>query len=198
MRLSNSQYELQSTTIMSSKLLRHLLILFIFSTIAKVNAQDSLQNLLTTSLPDTARIDVLSELSTLYRGINLDSSISYAVQASELAQTIGDRERYAYRLKDIGIGYYYKGDFVKVLDYWNQSLASFEEIDHLKGISNLLGNIGAVYNSTGDYPKAIDYHLKSLRIAEKNSDDLRRATALQNIGAVYSNMGEYERITKIL
>ena len=182
---------------MYRKLQRDLVVLFFLSAaIVNLDGQDSLQNLLQTNLPDTTRIDILSELSILYRGINLDTSINYAEQATHLAHTIGDKERYAYRLKDIGIGYYYKGDFVKVLDYWNQSLATFEEIEHLKGISNLLGNIGAVYNSTGDYPKAIDFHLKCLRIAEKNNDDLRRATALQNIGAVYSNMGEFDESQK--
>ena len=156
-------------------------------------SQDSLQHLLTTDIPDTTRVDVLDQLSQVYRGINLDSCIQYAVEAIELAEKIDDPERKAYMLKNAGIGYYYKGDFVKVLEYWESSLATFEDINHLTGISNLQSNIGAVYNSTGDYPKAIEYHLKSLRIAEKNNDDFRKATALQNIGAVYSNMEEYKK-----
>ena len=154
-------------------------------------SQDSLQHLLTTDIHDTTRVDVLDQLSQLYRGINLDSCIAYAEEAIAVADRINDPERKAYMLKNAGIGYYYKGDFVKVLEFWEASLATFEGINHLTGISNLQSNIGAVYNSTGDYPKAIDYHLKSLRIAEKNEDDFRKATALQNIGAVYSNMEEY-------
>ena len=173
----------------NSKLYLILVIGLSFAAIA--STQDSLQNLLTTELHDTSRIDLLEELSKHYRGVDLDTSIRYAEQATELARNINDKVRLGYNLKNIGIGYYYKGDFVTVLDYWSESLATFESIDDPKGISNLLSNIGAVYNSTGDYPKAVDYHLQTLRIAEKNNDDFRKATALQNIGAVYSNMEEF-------
>lgn len=153
--------------------------------------RDSLQNLLKTELPDTTRIDVLGKLSLQLIGIHLDSTIYYAQKAVDLAVKIDDKERKAYMLKNIGIGHYYKGDFVSTLDAWFASLNAFRSIQHAKGESNMLGNIGSVYNSTGDYPKAIDYHLKCLRIAEESKDDFRRATALQNIGAVYSNMQDY-------
>lgn len=153
--------------------------------------QDSLFQLLQTDLSDTTRIDILGDLSRTLISVNLDSTIVYAQKAVNLSEKIGDEERKAYMLKNIGIGHYYKGDFVATLDAWIASLSTFRKINHSKGESNMLGNIGAVYNSTGDYPKAIAYHLKSLRIAEENKDDFRRATGLQNVGAVYSNMLDY-------
>ncbi len=163
------------------------------ATLNALQSQDSLKLLLQTDIHDTTRVDVLAQLSRAYLGINLDTCIIYAEEAIALAECVNDPERKAYMQKNAGIGYYYKGDFVKVLEYWEASLATFEDINHLTGISNLQSNIGSVYNSTGDYPKAMDFHLKSLRIAEKNNDDFRRATALQNIGAVYSNMEEYSK-----
>lgn len=165
--------------------------LFLQGITNSLQANDSLRHLLQTNLTDTTRIDVLGQLSRATLGTAIDSSIVYAKQAAALAEKINDVERKGYMLKNVGIGYYYKGDFVETLSYWFASLAAFKQINHLKGISNLLGNIGGVYNSTGEYPKSIDYHLKSLRIAEENKDDFRKATALQNIGAVYSNMGEF-------
>ncbi|MBT8220478.1 MAG: tetratricopeptide repeat protein [Bacteroidia bacterium] len=161
-----------------------------------LSAQDSLQQILKTNIPDSTRIDVLDNLFQVYISKDLDSSIYYAEEAIRLSRSTKDETRLGYMLKNMGIAYYYKGDFVRVLDYWMESLSTFQKIGHLKGESNLLGNIGAVYNSTGDYPKAIDYHLRCLRIAELNNDDFRRATALQNIGAVYSNMEEYEESAK--
>lgn len=159
-------------------------------------SQDSLKQLLKTRIPDSSRIDILGELSRQYVGIDLDSSIHFAKEAVATAKGIDDKEREAYMLKNVGIGYYYKGDFVKTLEYWEESLLTFKNIRNLKGESNLLGNIGAVYNSTGDYEKAIDYHLRCLRIAEENKDEFRMATALQNIGAVYSNMEDFEESEK--
>jgi len=167
------------------------MISFILVLSTNILAQDSLRQLLQTDLADTTRIDIAGELSMTYLGIDIDSSIYYAVQAYNLAQEISDIERKAYMLKNIGIGYYYKGEFVQTLDYWQSSLKAFESIDHPKGISNMLSNIGSVYNSTGDYAKATDYHLQTIRIAEQHNDHFRIATALQNLGAVYSNTGEY-------
>ncbi len=160
------------------------------------NSTDSLFQLLKTDLPDTTRVDVLGKLSLSLISTHIDSTILYAQKAVDLADKIADTERKAYMLKNVGIGNYYKGDFVATLDAWFASLATFRSINHSKGESNLLGNIGAVYNSTGDYAKSIDYHLKCLRIAEENGDDFRRATALQNIGAAYSNMQEFTQSRK--
>ncbi len=168
------------------------IILLIQLTIISSTAQDSLLHLLTTTLPDTTRIDVLGKLSKTLLSTNTDQAIAYAQEAVDLSTQVGDAERSAYMLKSVGLGYYYKGEFVEVLDYWRASLEEFKKINHPKGISNLLSNIGAVYSTTGDYTKALEYHLEALRIAEKQKDDFRRATVLQNLGAVYSNNGQFE------
>lgn len=168
-------------------------IAILFSPLRLAASQDSLKQLLQNNLDDTTRVDILGDIAMSLLGIDIDSSIYYSKKAEELATTISDIERKAYMLKNIGIGYYYKGEFVPTLDYWQASLEAFESIDHPKGISNMLSNIGSVYNSTGDYTKSIDYHLRTIRIAEKHDDEFRIATALQNLGAVYSNIGDYKK-----
>ena len=162
------------------------------------NTPDSLLQLLKTDLPDTTRVDILGKLSMSLIGTYPDSTILYAQKAVNLAEKIADMERKAYMLKNVGLAYYYKGEFVDVLDNWRASLNTFKRINHSKGISNLLNNIGAVYYSSGDYPKAIDYYLKSLRIAEKNKDKLREGTSLQNIGAVYLDTKDNRSAQKYL
>lgn len=165
----------------------------LFLSLAPLISQDSLQQALLTSIDDTTRVDILGELSSSYLNIDIDSSIMYAQQAVDVADGISDIERKAYMLKQVGIGYYYQGEFAPTLDYWQSSLEEFESINHPKGISNMLSNIGSVYNSTGDYITSIDYHLRTIRIAEEHDDQFRIATALQNLGAAYSNMSEYEK-----
>ena len=171
--------------------LLRLFFLAIFFNAAPVQSQDSLLRLLQTDLQDTSRIDVLGQLAKASLSSQIDSSIIYAQRAFDLADQINDVERKAYMLKQIGIGHYYKGQYVEVLDFWKASLVTFESINHKKGISNLLSNIGAVYNATGDYTKSLEYFLSALRMAEKNNDGFRRATVLQNIGALYSNKNEF-------
>lgn len=90
-------------------------------------------------------------------------------------------------MKNIGLAYYIKGDYINVLDNWEMSLEAYRSIGDKVGIGNLLSNIGAVYFNQGDDPKALEYYLESLKVSEEIGDKLRIATALNNIGAVYFN-----------
>lgn len=180
-----------NTCVRCREVLNIFLILVLVS--VQLSSQDQLIDKLNNDLADTIRIDVLGDLATQYFNIDLDSSITFSDQAIALAVEIEDREREAYMRKNMGIAYYYKGEHLKVLEYWNASLAIFQDIDHPVGESNLLSNLGGVYNQTGDYLKAIENHLLSLRIAVGNNDSTRQATVYQNLGATYSNMKEYDK-----
>ncbi|MBT8228857.1 MAG: tetratricopeptide repeat protein, partial [Bacteroidia bacterium] len=162
------------------------------------NQPDSLINLLETPLEDTTRIDILDKLCKAYVGEDPDKAISYAEDAVVLAEKIGDGERLGYAYKNIGLGQYYKSDFVNVLDAWQKSLEVFQNINHDKGTANLLNNIGAVYYSRGDNTKAVEYYLEAIRIAERSGDDMRAATVLQNIGAIYESTKEYDKAESYL
>ncbi len=174
-----------------------LLLLCFIST--QVSAQvDSLLNIINSEESDTTKIDAFNAISSSYLGSNPDTSIYYASQASDLSKQTKDYIRLGTSLKNVGLGYYYKADFVRVLEYWEESLKAFEDANDPKGVSNLLSNIGAVYYSTGDNTKAIDYYLRSLRIAEEAGEDFRVATVLQNIGAVYESTKEFDKAESYL
>ena len=157
------------------------------------NESDSLLTALNEAPHDSIKIEILDKLSRAQFGVNPDQAILYAEQAVELATKIDDQKRLGYALKNVGLGHYFKGDFVEVLRYWQQSLDAFNTINDPKGISNLESNIGAVFYSTGDNAKALEYYLRALKISEDSGDDHRKATVLQNIGAVYENTRDYDK-----
>ena len=136
---------------------------------------------------DTAKVDALLELSTILFRAKPDSAIVYGEQARDMAQRLQYSKGLGYALKNIGLAYFIKSDFVQVLDYWHQSLDIFKSIDDQLGVSNLNNNIGAVHFNYGDDPKALEYYLESLKAAEQLGDKLRMATAMTNIGALYFN-----------
>ena len=156
-------------------------------------SSDSLLNIFSSASHDTIKIDVLDQLSKNQFGPNPDKAIEYAEQAVDISNKINDKKRLGYALKNVGLGYYFKADFVEVLTYWQQSLEAFKSINHAKGISNLESNIGAVFYSTGDNVKALEHYLRALIISEDSGDDHRKATVLQNIGAVYENTRDYDK-----
>ena len=95
------------------------------------------------------------------------------------------------------MGHYHLGDYLKVFEYWPESLKTFEAIHDTLGIANIVNNLGVIYFNQGDNAQAIEYYLRSLQISEVLNDTNRIATALVNIGSVYAgNVNTYEDALK--
>ena len=134
---------------------------------------------------DTARINQLLADSKPYLATEPDKAIALSTQARELAENAGYQLGLAYALKDIGVGYYYKGKYMEALQYYNQSLQVFQYLNDNVNIAKVLSNIGIIYYDQGNDTKALDFYLQSLRHAELSKDKVRILVALNNIGGVY-------------
>ncbi|MEZ5195702.1 MAG: adenylate/guanylate cyclase domain-containing protein [Bacteroidales bacterium] len=147
---------------------------------------DSLKIIIQSASDDSTKVNMLIDLAGKYYLTDSAAAIKYSTQARDLALKIEFKTGLAYAYKSIGLSYYFKSVPLEAVLNWEKSLATFEEINDLKGQSNMLNNLGAVYFNQGDDAKALDYYLRSLRVAEAIKDSLRITTALVNIGAVYS------------
>lgn len=148
---------------------------------------DSLLSTLSTVPNDTNKVNDLIALANKTVRISPEAAIRISTEAVRLAGELDFKKGLGYALKSLGMGYYFKADYLEVLTYWQQSLSTFDSINEKTGIANMSSNLGAVHFSQGDDTKAIEYFLKSLKVSEEIGDKLRIVTALQNIGAVYSN-----------
>jgi len=158
---------------------------------------DSLRTVLEKSEEDSLKVQTLLSLASIYYRTEPDNAIEFGTQAKSLSEAIGYQTGLAYAFKSIGMGYYFKSNYVEALLNWQRSLEVFEMINNQDGISNMLNNLGAVYYNEGDNNKAIEYYLESLRISEESGDTLRRVTALVNIGSVYySKKGTHDLALK--
>ncbi len=157
-------------------------------------AIDSLISQIEEERQDTARVNLLNDLSTAYiQNDQLDSALACSERAIELSREIPFKKGEAYAIKNKGIVEYYQGNYLDVLESWTRSLEIFEEIDFKLGIANLSSNLGVVYYDQGSLDRALDYYLKSLRISQQLEDPFRISTALINTGAVYSQMQDYDK-----
>src|SRR5882672_2302774 len=96
-------------------------------------------------LGDTSLVNSLLQES---KGYFIDSpakAIDLAMQAKVLAENLHFQKGDAYALKNIGIAYYFQGKYLEALDYYQQSLKVFTEINDYVGMANIYGNIGAIY-----------------------------------------------------
>jgi class 3 adenylate cyclase len=172
--------------------IQKLIFILLFSSLtigstAQTRQADSLKLILKSSREDTLKVNTLISLSGSLVKTDAKEALRYANEAKVLAEKLDFQRGQAYALKSIGMGYYFQGNYIETLLYWQQSLSVFQSIGDKLGIANMLNNLGAVNFNEGDDEKAIQYYLESLRVSEEIGDKLRIATALVNIGAVYFN-----------
>lgn len=154
---------------------------------AQADLSDSLNKILSKKISDSVRVNTLNALSKNYFSDNPDKSVSIAMSSRDLAEKIKYKHGLSLALKNMGIGYYMKGDYINAVKTWQHALDEYQLMGDKTGVANMLSNQGAVYFNQGDDVKSLELHLKSLKMSEALGDTLRILTSLTNIGAVYLN-----------
>jgi adenylate cyclase len=151
---------------------------------------DSLKKALSVEKKDSAKVNILLNLSQDFFSSGPGEAINYAVEAKNLASKINYLDGLARAYKYIGIAYYMQGNFLASIDNYVQSLAIFRELNDKNGIANILSNEGAVYFNQADDEKALELYLKALPMSESinNKDAIGIITG--NIGEIYLQKGE--------
>ena len=152
---------------------------------------DSLENLLTTNLSDSVRVDVLVDLARALWANKLEDSRKIAVEALTLAERLGYQKGIANALNTIGVTYYYQGWYDIALGYHQKSLAIRKSLNDTAGIGHSTNNIGLIYMGQRKYEESLTYLLEALQIYKT----LNRTSS---IAAVYNNIGTIYRRQKML
>jgi two-component system, NtrC family, sensor kinase len=134
---------------------------------------------------DTAKAQVLIDLSYEYHRSEPAKGVLYGMQALTLADSLKWKKGIASSNNRVGLSYWAQSDFAQALEYQFHALQVFEEIDDRNGIATVLGNIGLAYDGQQDYTKALNYHFRALEINRQleNNDGIARNYG--NIGIVY-------------
>ena len=153
---------------------------------------DSLENALKNDLPDSSRIQVLIELSTLTQYVDFQQSRQYSEEAVSLAEKL-DKPSFkskAYRNKSTLLTS--TGDYSGALTMDNLALENDIILKDSTLISRDYNNIGNAYYDLGEYDDAFYYFTQSHRVATIVRDTLRMLIALHNTGRVFKELGQYE------
>src|SRR5688572_22790529 len=78
---------------------------------------------------DTAYVNFLIKEATSVITDNQDSAIIVASKARDLAEELEFLSGKAYAIKYIGNAYFDKSEYIETLEYWNESLKVFEQIN---------------------------------------------------------------------
>ncbi|MBV8388874.1 MAG: tetratricopeptide repeat protein [Mucilaginibacter sp.] len=181
-----------------------ILICFLFSFFA-ADAQhkivDSLRGKLNTNLDDTARLNIMLELSHAYYLSNPDSNIIFSQQAYTIAEKYKLLQKQSTALSSMATGYTTLGDYPRSIQLYYRSLRISESIHDVLGITRVANNLGDTYTREGDYSRALNYLLpteKQWRAYIKGHNHNDRTSArlwpilLLNIGEDYLNLGKID------
>lgn len=164
------------------------------------NPVDSLRIIAEGAHHDTTRIQAYMEWDDLIylTDPELDIRLNKKVEQicdknlSDFGLTKKERE-YFYRIKGItsnnlGLALYYKGDFLKALEYLQNAQVISEDLKDTVRLASSINNIGMIYKQTGQFEKALNNYRRSMELDGK--DPASKATYLNNIGLCYSDMGD--------
>jgi diguanylate cyclase (GGDEF)-like protein len=144
------------------------------------------------------RVDVLNELSKAHWGISSDKTITFAEEALSQAREHHYSAGEACALRYIGIGYWYKDNYQKALDFSFQALKIFESIQDSKGIASCKSTIGTIYLNLERFDEALKIYHEALELAEKTGDQNRIGIIVSNIGTCYLGLKKYKEALPFL
>jgi len=146
---------------------------------------DSLKAVLESLDEDTSKVNTLIAICQEEYSQAPADALLYGNEALDLSEKLDYQKGMALANKSIGLCYYLQGDYWKTINYWQQSLISFEAINDKAGISNIHNIIGAVYYNAGDETRALEYYQMSLEAAKEAADTLRIIIVSLNIGNIF-------------
>ncbi|MBZ5859262.1 adenylate/guanylate cyclase domain-containing protein [Flavihumibacter profundi] len=150
---------------------------------AQDNQVDSLKKILLYQKEDTNRVKILNQLSSLT--IKTPEAIEFAKEAVSLSEKISYPKGKALGLKNLGLYYFLKSDYIHAEEYWKPALQEYSSLKDESGKANILNNFGSINFQQGNSSRAMEYFMHSLESAQKANDTVRIATALNNVGIIY-------------
>lgn len=137
--------------------------------------------------------NVLSRSDLAPDGTRPDLAAEYWQQFLTVAQKNSDRQGEEQALSNLGLAYYYLGDYNHAIKYHQQSLRVARSVGNRRGEGAALGNLGIAYHAVGEYKRAIEYYQQHLTIAREIANRGGEAVALGNLGIAYHTLGEYTK-----
>lgn len=122
---------------------------------------------------------------------------TYASQALQIFERLGNKLRQAHALQALGLAYRKKGLIDKALQTLQETLRLAREIENKELQANASNNLGAVYGILADYATAAGLITESIELYRELRDTLGEAAALSNFALIASLNNDYEQAIKL-
>ncbi|PCH66208.1 MAG: hypothetical protein COC01_08665 [Bacteroidetes bacterium] len=169
---------------------------------------DSLNNLYSTAMHDTTRVDALLGLAEEYYLSNPDTALTICEKALKISKKanlqIELADCYGWLAYLVGNN----GEIQKALEYEFKGVMIYEKMlseklenraflnsdeEIKKGIAISYNNIGSIYDNQGEIEKALEYYFLSFNLYEELKDKRGMAYSYNNIGYINYYQGKREK-----
>ena len=127
-----------------------------------------------------------------------DSAIFYFQKAKEYYNVLGDTNRAAGMLNNLGIVYRQQGNYFKALNCYFESLKIMEHFSDSFAIANSYHNLAQVYSESKDTVNGLKYHQGALEIRRKIGDLSGVGSSLVPLALFYKNEGKIAQALQYL
>jgi len=176
-----------------------LILYFVFSSVtsAQGNPIDSLQNLLTQGLQDTAKVRVLNNLinNLIIRG-KYDKAEEYLKEFKELGARLADRKAEGRGLSYEAVLHFYKGNADLAITEGLTAAEIFTQINDSAGLADVHNNLGMFYIQKGANAYALEYIKKALTYYESKNEKKKLVIMLNNMGDIQFKLENYEQASE--
>lgn len=122
-----------------------------------------------------------------------DSAIAELIVAKTHYQNLGNTDKIASCLYNIGSAYNKIGDFEKSISFFKQALVIYKQLNRITRISSCVFNLGILHENLNEYEHAIQFYNQALEIDIELQDSMGIATSYSNIGNVYESWANYTK-----
>lgn len=152
---------------------------------------DSLLAVLKTSKPDTNKVNLLNELSSVYFQQDPELSKQYGEKVLELATQLKHDMGMLRGNNLVGRCYAVQNNLPLALKYFQAALLVARKMNNPKYEGMLLSSISAVYSSNKDYDKALEHALEARKVYE-DAGIKYMVNLMINIGYLYIVQDKYK------
>jgi len=171
-----------------------LTVIFVFCLQVPATNKDSLLKIIQSPTShDSAKYNAYYELGWEYLYSNPDSTYLLGKKAYLLVKKMNNKKAQSKILNMLGAYSQVKAEYLKAVEYYQQSLKIGEQLNDDDAMLIANGNIGALYLTIGQPKKALAYQLKSLAIAEKLNKKDHLASIYNNLSQIYNTDKEYKK-----
>ena len=157
---------------------------------------DRLRAVISSSAKDQEKLTAYIQLSGKISFISFNETIKVAEQGLELASKLKDSLAYAELSRNMGVSYYFKGDYEKAASLYYTAARIYEQANKNQPLAYVYNDIAKLYRKNRDLKRAADNYEKALVIFRILKDSSGVQMILNESGVVYEYQGNYAEALK--